>query len=98
MEKKIEELDAEAMISEGFDIPMLGIAGRDDPFYNCHLPVFSKAIADGFTNNVDWLFNNLIETINQQPNSPHKILILDNTGHVPSIKVTPQQVIMWIVL
>lgn len=87
--EKIEELDAEAMISEGFDIPMLGIAGRDDPFYNCHLPVFSKAIADGFTNNVDWLFNNLIETINQQPNSPHKILILDNTGHVPSIKSDP---------
>jgi hypothetical protein len=82
-------LYAESMVSNGFDTPLLSIAGKADPYYNCHLPVMSKAIADGYDNNVDWLFRNLIVEIEEQPNSLHKVLILDNTGHVPSIKNNP---------
>lgn len=84
-----EELEAAAMISKGFDVPMLGIAGRIDPFYNCHLPVYSGAVTDGYDNNVDWLFSDIIEAINEQPHSPHQVLLLDNTGHVPTIKSDP---------
>lgn len=84
-----EELEAAAMISKGFDVPMLGIAGRIDPFYNCHLPVYSGAVTDGYDNNVDWLFSDIIEAINEQPHSPHQVLLLDNTGHVPTLKSDP---------
>lgn len=84
-----EKLYAEAMVANGFDVPLLGIAGRVDPFYNCQLPVMSKAVADGYDNNVDWLFRNLIAEIDQQTNSLHRILLLDNTGHVPTIKSDP---------
>ena len=74
------------MVANGFDVPLLGIAGRADPFYNCQLPVMTKAVEDGYDNNVDWLFRNLIGEIDQQPNSLHRVLLMDNTGHVPTIK------------
>jgi len=81
------ELLAAEMIDKGYDVPMLGIGGTIDPFYGDHLYTLPVAEEAGYESNVEWLHRNIDEAINNQENSPHRIVLLE-TGHVPSIKVS----------
>ncbi len=75
----------EAAVKAGYrSVPMLVIAGKRDPFFGGKRPPIAEAKAAG-QGNVEWMWDNLRRAIEEQKNSPHKLLILD-AGHVPTSK------------
>lgn len=75
----------EAAVKDGFrSVPMLVIAGRKDPFFGARAPVIPEAEAAGL-GNVEWLFDGLRQAIDDQKDSPHRMLVI-NAGHVPTVK------------
>lgn len=79
------KLLAEDMIKKGFDVPILGISGKEDHWFRAYFPIMDAAVENGFDTNADWVYSNLINAIDEQENSPHELLLLDDTGHVPTI-------------
>ena len=74
----------EARVNDGFaDVPMLFIAGDDDPFCGGNQLPLAEAVADGMSN-CNWLFDGLRQAVAGQPNSPHQVNVVDNAGHVPT--------------
>lgn len=75
----------EAAIKAGFKaVPMLAIAGEKDPLYGGKCPPIPEAKAAGLSNNA-WVVDGLRQAIQEQVDSPHKLLVL-NTGHVPTVQ------------
>jgi pimeloyl-ACP methyl ester carboxylesterase len=75
----------EAAVKAGYkSVPMLILAGTQDPFYGARAPVIPEARAAGL-GNVVWMWDGLRQAIDEQENSPHKILIV-KAGHVPTVK------------
>ena len=74
---------AEAAVRAGFDVPMLVVAGKNDPFSGAGFPPIPEAKAAGLCNRY-WVLDGLRKAIEEQENSPHQILKLDDWGHVPT--------------
>ena len=75
----------EAAVKAGYrSVPMLIIAGRKDPFFGAKAPQIPEAKAAGL-GNVEWMYDGLRKAIDEQKDSPHKLVVL-NTGHVPTVK------------
>jgi len=80
----------EAAVAAGYkSVPMLVIAGKRDPFFGGKRPPIAEAKAAGL-GNVEWMWDNLRKAIEEQKNSPHKLLIM-NCGHVPTSKGGPSK-------
>ena len=75
----------EAAVRAGFDVPMLVVAGKKDPFYGGGFPPIPEAKAAGLCNRY-WVLDGLCNAIKEQKNSPHQVLKLDEWGHVPTNK------------
>jgi len=76
----------EAAVKAGYrSVPMLIIAGTRDPFFGGKAPVVAEAKAAGM-GNVEWMWDGLRQAIDGQKNSPHELLLLEGTGHVPTAK------------
>jgi len=76
----------EAAVRAGYNsVPMLIIAGTKDPFFGgSEVPTIAEARAAGM-GNVQWMWEGMRQAIEQQKDSPHKLVML-NTGHVPTNK------------
>jgi hypothetical protein len=73
----------EAAVRAGFDVPMLVVAGKKDPFSGGNFPPIAEAKEAGLCN-CYWSLDGLRQAIEEQENSPHQILKLDDWGHVPT--------------
>jgi len=75
----------EAAVKAGYrSVPMLVVAGRNDPFFGARAPVIPEAKAENM-GNVEWLFDGMRQAIDEQESSPHRFLLV-NAGHVPTVK------------
>ena len=75
----------EAAVKAGYtSVPMLVVAGKQDPFFGGKAPIIPEAKAAGL-GNVEWMFDGLRKAIDEQNDSPHTLLIV-KAGHVPTVK------------
>jgi hypothetical protein len=75
----------EAAVKAGYrSVPMLIVAGETDRFFGGTFPPIVEAKAAGLSNS-HWVHDGLRRAIQEQKNSPHKILMLKG-GHVPTNK------------
>ncbi len=75
----------EAAVKAGYkSVPMLIVAGTQDPFFVGKAPIIAEAKAAGL-GNVEWMWDNLRKAIEEQKDSPHK-LVVAKAGHVPTVK------------
>ena len=77
----------ETQVSAGFDdVPALFIAGKADPrALGGNQPPIAEAAAAGL-NNVDWVYDGIRQAVADQPDSPHKVSVIDGAGHSPTNK------------
>ena len=77
----------EAQVSAGFDdVPVLFIGGKADPrALGGNQPPIAEAAAAGL-NNVDWVYDGIRQAVADQPDSPHKVSVVDGAGHSPTNK------------
>lgn len=76
----------EAAVKAGFtSVPMLIIAGVRDGFYGGGKPPIDEARARGLSN-IEWGFDGVRKAIEEQPHSPHRLVIFKDFGHVPTNK------------
>ena len=77
----------EAQVSAGFDdVPVLFIGGKADPrALGGNQPPIAEAAAAGL-NNVDWVYDGIRQAVADQPDSPHKVSVIDGAGHSPTNK------------
>jgi len=75
----------EAQIPNGDfrSVPVLFIAGDDDPFCGGNQVLLAEAVAEGMTN-CNWLHDGLRQVIDAQTDSPHEVHVFDGFGHVPT--------------
>jgi hypothetical protein len=74
----------EAAVRAGYrSVPMLIVAGKKDHFFGGGFPPVAEARAAGLCN-CYWLVDGLRKAIEEQKNSPHQLLKLDDWGHVPT--------------
>jgi acetyl esterase/lipase len=77
-------LHPEAQIASGFvATPVLFVGGDADPFCGGNQLPVPEAAAFGL-NNCDWVYDGVRNAVANQPNSPHRVAILDGVGHVPT--------------
>ena len=82
---------AEDRIDAGFDdVPVLFIGGDQDPFCIGHQSAVPEAAVRGLTN-CEYVWEELTESVNNQPNSPHQVSLLPGEAHVPTNYVSPAQ-------
>jgi CubicO group peptidase (beta-lactamase class C family) len=77
----------EAQVRAGFaDVPVLFIGGKADPrALGGNQPPIAEAAAAGL-NNVDWVYDGIRQAVSDQPDSPHKVSVIDGAGHSPTNK------------
>jgi hypothetical protein len=75
----------EAAVKAGYrSVPMLIVAGTRDPFFGGQAPTIAEAKAARMSN-VEWMWDGLRKAIEEQEDSPHKLLIV-KAGHVSTKK------------
>jgi hypothetical protein len=81
------QLHPEAQVRAGFDdVPVLFIGGKADPrALGGNQPPIAEAAAAGL-NNVDWVYDGIRQAVADQPDSPHKVSVIDGAGHVPTTR------------
>jgi hypothetical protein len=73
----------EAAVKAGYrSVPMLIVAGEEDEFFGGRFPPIPEAKAAGLSNS-HWVHDGLRQAIEEQEDSPHRILMLEG-GHVPT--------------
>ena len=70
------------------DVPVLFIAGNNDPFCGGNQAPLAEAVAEGLSN-CNWLHDGLRQLIDAQVDSPHELHVLNGFGHVPTNGVGP---------
>ena len=65
------------------DVPVLFIAGNNDPFCGGNQAPLAEAVAEGLSN-CNWLHDGLRQLIDAQVDSPHELHVLNGFGHVPT--------------
>ena len=84
-----QRVAAEDRIDDGFDeIPVLFVGGDVDPFCIGHRPPVAEAAALGL-NNCEYVWEELTQSVNNQPNSPHQVSLLPGETHIPTNYVSP---------
>jgi len=82
---------AEDQIVAGFDeVPVLFIGGDADPFCFGHLAAVSQAAALDL-NNCEYVWDELKQAVDNQPNSLHQVSLLPGETHVPTNYESPAQ-------
>jgi len=80
---------AEDQIAAGFDdVPVLFIGGDEDPFCIGHRPAVQEAAELGL-NNCEYVWDELKQAVDNQPNSPHQVSLLPGETHVPTNYESP---------
>ncbi|MGB1124267.1 MAG: hypothetical protein ACPG4Q_03595 [Phycisphaeraceae bacterium] len=76
----------EAAVRAGYkSVPMLVIAGEKDRFFGGTFPPIEQAKEAGLSNSL-WIHDGLRQAIDEQEDSPHKILMIKGEKHVPTNK------------
>jgi len=70
------------------DVPVLFIAGNNDPFCGGNQAPLVEAVADGLSN-CNWLHDGLRQVIDAQADSPHDLHVVNGFGHVPTNEAGP---------
>ena len=70
------------------EVPVLFIAGNNDPFCGGNQAPLAEAVADGLSN-CDWLHDGLRQVIDAQVDSPHDLHVVNGFGHVPTNEAGP---------
>ncbi|MBW2162480.1 MAG: hypothetical protein JRH14_21390 [Deltaproteobacteria bacterium] len=65
------------------DVPVLFIAGNNDPFCGGNQAPLAEAVAEGLSN-CNWFHDGLRQRIDAQVDSPHELHVLNGFGHVPT--------------
>lgn len=84
-----QRVAAEDRINDGFDeVPILFVGGDEDPFCIGHRPAVPEAAALGL-NNCEYVWDELKQSVDNQPNSPHKVSLLPGEVHIPTNYESP---------
>jgi len=69
-------------------VPVLFIAGNNDPFCGGNQAPLAEAVADGLSN-CNWLHDGLRQVIDAQVDSPHDLHVVNGFGHTPTNEAGP---------
>lgn len=84
-----QRVAAEDRINDGFDeVPVLFVGGDKDPFCIGHRPAVPEAAALGL-GNCEYVWDELKQAVNNQPNSPHQVSLLPGEVHIPTNYESP---------
>ncbi|NUZ12511.1 hypothetical protein HUZ36_17130 [Pseudoalteromonas sp. McH1-7] len=84
-----QRVAAEDRINDGFDdVPILFVGGDEDPFCIGHRPAVAEAAALGL-NNCEYVWDELKQAVDNQPNSPHQVSLLQGEVHIPTNYPSP---------
>ena len=84
-----QRVAAEDRINDGFnEVPVLFVGGDEDPFCIGHRSAVSEAAALGL-NNCEYVWDELNQAVDNQPNSPHQVSLLPGEVHIPTNYESP---------
>lgn len=84
-----QRVAAEDRINDGFnEVPVLFVGGDEDPFCIGHRSAVSEAAALGL-NNCEYVWDELNQAVDNQPNTPHQVSLLPGEVHIPTNYESP---------